>query len=269
VTWRLSAEQAERLSPGGAAQLLLALAALLGGDAIPGTLFTAAAACDYLAAAGASAVADPEHAWDAVLALERTGLLAINTASAPPLVWMSPAIAAQVQAATPPELSGQAVTAAADALVEIWPAVALQPWTVASLRSCAASLHQAVGYRLWAIGGPHPVLLRAGHSMDRARLTGPAATYWTELVTTSEKIEGPDDPATLTLASHLVRALLAAGQAAEAAKWSQRLLVGQLRTLGPNHPGTLTARVTHGRALVAADQARHARHCLGRGGFGL
>jgi tetratricopeptide repeat protein len=35
VTWRLSAEQAERLSPGPAAQRLLALAALLGGGPIP------------------------------------------------------------------------------------------------------------------------------------------------------------------------------------------------------------------------------------------
>ncbi len=47
VTWTLSAERAGRLLPGGAAQLLLALAALLDGHAIPGTVFTTPAVCAY------------------------------------------------------------------------------------------------------------------------------------------------------------------------------------------------------------------------------
>jgi hypothetical protein len=51
VTWILSAERAEQLSPGGATQPLLALAALLGGPAIPGPVFTAPATGKYLAEA--------------------------------------------------------------------------------------------------------------------------------------------------------------------------------------------------------------------------
>jgi tetratricopeptide (TPR) repeat protein len=258
VAWRLSAEQAERLSPGGAAWMVLVLAALLGGDAIPGTVFTAAAACEYLAAGGAPA--DAEHAWDTVPALARTGLLAIGADSEPAVVWMSPVVAAQVRAATTEEMSGQAVTAAADALMEAWPDDP-PPWLATALRSCASSVYQAGGERLWA-AGPHPLLLRAGQSMDSARLTGPALAYWNELATTSEKLLGPDNPTTLAIGGHLVQALLAAGRASSAVEWSQWVLAGQTRTLGPDHPGTLAARVSLGRALVAAGQPGHAVSAL-------
>jgi tetratricopeptide (TPR) repeat protein len=254
-TWRLSAEQAERLSPGGAVSMLLALAAFLGGDAIPVTVFTSPAACAYLAGGGAPA--DAGRAWDAVLALERTGLLAIGADSEPAVVWMSPVVAAQVQAATAEEVAGQAVTAATAALVEAWPEDP-QPWLAAGLRSCAASVHRAGGERLWAAGAPHPLLLRAGHSLDSARLTGPAVSYWRELATTSERLLGPGNPATLAVGSHLVRALLAAGQGAAAVEWSQWVLAGQNRTLGPDHPDTLAARVSLGRALAAAGQSGRA-----------
>jgi tetratricopeptide (TPR) repeat protein len=175
----------------------------------------------------------------------------------PAVVWMSRAVAAQVRAATPPELSGQAVDAAADALLQLWPDEP-QPSLATGLRSCVASLQQAGGERLWAAGTCHRLLLRAGHSMDNARLTGPAASYWSELATTSEKVLGSDNPGTLTIANHLIQALLAAGRAAEAVEWSQWVLGGQLRTLGPDHLDTLAARVNHGRALVAAGRARHA-----------
>jgi tetratricopeptide (TPR) repeat protein len=251
VTWRLSADQADRLVPGGAVTLVLTLAALLAGGAIPGTVFTAPATCGYLAAGGAPAVGDAEHAWDAVLALERTGLLAVNAGSDPAAVWLSPAVAAQVQAATPPELSGQAVDAAADALAEAWPEDP-QPWLAAALRSCVASLRQAGGDRLWAAGEPHPLLLRTGRSLDDARLTGPAASYWAELTATCDRLCGPDGPATVATGSHLARALLAAGHPSEAVTWAKWAVVGQTRDHGPSHPATLTAHLTLGQALTAA-----------------
>ena len=49
-------------------------------------------------------------------------------------------------------------------------------WTCSTRRpcaDCAASLHRAAGDLLWAPEA-HPVLLRAGQSLDDARLTGPA-----------------------------------------------------------------------------------------------
>jgi tetratricopeptide (TPR) repeat protein len=262
VTWRLSAEQAERLAPGGAPRLLLALAALLAGDAIPAATFIAPATCGYLAAAGAPAGADPGKAWAAVLALERTGLLVIGADGEPAVVRMSPAVTAQVQAATPGELSGQAMVAAADALLEAWPEDP-QPWLSSSLRSCAASLQHTAGDRLWAGGEVHPLLLRAGQSMDGARLTGPAASYWARLTATSDRIHGPDSPVTVTIGSHLARALLAAGHNSEAVTWSKWVVTRQTRAHGPGHPATLAARITHGRALTAAGRPGQAVTVLG------
>jgi hypothetical protein len=146
VTWRLSAEQAERL--------------------YPGTVFTTSAVGEYLTSCGAAA--GPQGAWDALLSLERTGLAAIDPASAPLIVWIYPVVAAQVRAAMPEEMLDRAVRAAAEALVEMWPANEPQPWSAADLRSCVTSLQQAAAERLWAADACPPVLLRAGNSMDAA-----------------------------------------------------------------------------------------------------
>jgi len=252
VTQSLSAEQAGRLSPGAGAGLLLAVAALLDGHVIPGTVLTTPAACRYLAGGGGAV--DPERAWDAVLSLERTGLLAIDPATAPPTVRMSPVVAAQVRSAMTEEMLGRAAVAAADALLQAWPDDEPQPWLAAGLRSCAASLQHAAGDRLWAADGCHPLLLRTGQSLDAARLTGPAAGYWTRLAAASDRILGSASPCTLMAGSQLARALLAAGQAADAVAWSQWVLAGRARMLGPDHPGAIAARVSLGRALVAAGQ---------------
>jgi tetratricopeptide (TPR) repeat protein len=263
VTWRLSAEQAERLSPGGAPQLILALTALLGGDAIPGTVFTTPASCEYLATAGAPAAAGPDHAWDGVLALERAGLLAIGPAGAPKVAWMNGAVAAGVRAATPEEMAGQAVRAAADALAETWPEREPQAWLASGLRSCAASLQASAGDTLWAAHQCHPLLVRAGRSLDSARLTGPAAAHWAQLAATSDRLFGPDSPATLAAGSHLARALLTAGHSAQAVAWAKWALSGQTRTHGPTHPATLAACLAFGHALAAAGRPNQAITVLG------
>jgi tetratricopeptide (TPR) repeat protein len=255
VTWIVSAEQAGRLSPGGGTQLLLALAALLDGHQIPATVFTTPAACAYLAEGGTPVA--PEDAWHAVFTLEQTGLLDIDAATVPPVVRMSRVVAAQVQAVIPEGTLDRAVRAAADALLEIWPAEEQQSWLAAGLRSCATSLQRAAGNRLWA-GQCHPLLLRAGRSLDSARLTGPAVSYWTELTSASERILGPSNPATLTAGSHLAHALLAAARAGEAVSWTQWALDGHTRLHGPDHADTLAARVSLGHATLAAGQAPRA-----------
>ena len=86
VTWRFSVEQADRLAPGGTVQPLLALAALLDGHGIPATVFSTQPAADYLAGSGAGGTgpAGPgERTRDALLVLERTGLLDIDTSVTP------------------------------------------------------------------------------------------------------------------------------------------------------------------------------------------
>jgi tetratricopeptide (TPR) repeat protein len=257
VTWLLSAERAEQLSPGGATALLLALAALLDGQAVPGPVFTTPAASKFLADTGAAGV-DADRAWQAVRALERTGLLTIDPSATPPVVRISRLVAVLVRAAMPEQMLERAAQAAAGALLEVWPHDEPQPWLAASLLSCAAALQHTAGDRLWTAESCHPLLRKAGHSIDAARLTGPAVRYWTQLAATSDRILGPDNPHTLTIGSHLARALLAAGQAAEAVAWWQWLAAGRTRVSGPDHPGTLAARVNLGRAMTAAGQPRDA-----------
>jgi tetratricopeptide (TPR) repeat protein len=257
VTWTISAEQAGRLAPGGAAQFLLAHAALLDGHAIPGLVFTAPATVEHLAHGDGSAV-DAHRAWEAVQALEHTGLLAIDPATTPPTIRISRALQEFVRPAMPEPMLDRAAQAAADALLQIWPEHETQPWQATSLRSCVTALRHTAGDRLWEAGACHRLLLRAGQSLDDARLTGPAADYWAQLTLTSDKILGSDHPATLTTGSRLARALLAAGQAGEAVAWSRWVADGRTRTLGCDHRATLATQVSLGHALTAAGQPDHA-----------
>ena len=96
---------------------------------------------------------DPQRAWSALLVLQRAGLVAVDAASAPPAVWVSPALQAAVRAVAPPDLLDRAARAAADALVQAWPQHQPRSWLAAALRSCAVSLRRAAGDALWAGGG--------------------------------------------------------------------------------------------------------------------
>jgi tetratricopeptide (TPR) repeat protein len=269
VTWAFSVEQADRQSPGGSAQSLLALAALLDGHGIPAAVFSTSAASEYLAGDGAGGQAEPgraqgpaeperardpaepERARGVLLAAERAGLLAIDLAGSPPMVRMSPVVQAAVRAAMPDGMLDRAARAAAGALLEVWPTNDRQAWLAAGLRSCAASLQQAAGDLLWA-GGGHSLLLRAGRSLDSARLTGPAVTYWRELAAASDRILGPGHPDTLQAGQRLVDAYLAAGQIAEAVSWFQWVLADRAHALGSDHPATIAARRNLGQAAMAA-----------------
>jgi hypothetical protein len=70
VTWTLAMECADELTPGGGAQLCLALAVLLGCQGIPEAVFSADAAAEFIAGAGGG-VADAGRARTALLSLQR------------------------------------------------------------------------------------------------------------------------------------------------------------------------------------------------------
>ena len=250
VTWTFSAEQADQLSP-RSGPALLAMAALLDGDGIPAEVFATQATYRYLTAKGAQP-ADRDLARAALLALERVGLLATGSARTP-TVRVNPVIQAAVQAAAPRDLLDQAARAAADALLETWPADERGAWSAEAFRSCAASLQRTAGDLLWE-GSCHPVLVRAGQSLDRAHLAGPAVGYWRELATVSEQVLGPGHADTLAAGRRLAQAHMAAGRSAEAVSWFQWALADRARTLGEDHPDTIAARFSLGRALLAADQ---------------
>lgn len=257
VTWTLCVDRADGLAGGRTAQFLLLLAALLDGHEIPGSFFAAQATCDYLAQDGGAQQADPQLAWNGVVNLERVGLLSIDSSGNSRAVRISTLVQEAVRAVIPEQVLDRAVRVAAAALLEIWPEQEPLPWLAGDLRSCAASLQRIAGKALWS-GGCHPLLMRAGQSLDNARLTGPAVAYWSGLAATSDRILGPGHPDTLQLMQRLAMAYLAAGRPDQAVPTFQRALADSAPALGPEHPAIAGLRIDLGRALVAAGEPRDA-----------
>jgi tetratricopeptide (TPR) repeat protein len=247
VTWVLCLERAESLLPGPLVRLMLVFLALLDGHGIPGAVFGAQALIAYLTAAG------PRQVWDVLLVLERAGLIGINRDVTPPTVLMSAPLQTAIKLAAPAEFQEPAARAAASALLEVWPAAEPQPWTAASLRANVASLQDSAADALWA-EGCHPLLVRVGRSLDEARLAGPAVDFWSDLAVRCDAKLTPGHPDTLAVAAQLAAAYLAAGNAAEAVQWYQRVVADRTRELAPGHPGILAARVSLGRALIMAGE---------------
>ena len=261
VTWTFSLGRAEQLA-GRSAQLLLALAAPLDGHGIPETILMTPAAGDFLARGG-DVPASSESARAALAALEQAGLLTVEPVTAPPTVQISPVLQAALRAAIPEGVRDQARRSVADALLQGWPEPEQPGWPASGLRSCVATLRRITGDRLWD-GGCHPVLVRAGDSLDRARLTGPAVDHWRDLATTSNRLLGGEHPDTVLAGQRLADAYLAAGRAADAIPWFQWFLDRLTRKLGPDHRDVIEARRRLGHALVAALQVPAAITVLDR-----
>ena len=265
VTWTLSLGQAESLLPGASVRLMLVLLALLDGHGIPGTIFSTPSVAAYLGGAVTpfSPSVDPKPAWDALLAIERGGLISVNRAVAPPTILMNSALQAAIRLAAPANVQDPAARTAASALLEAWPADEPQPWAADSLRVNAASLQNSAADVLWA-DGCHPLLLRAGRSLDGARLVGPAVEYWRDLATRCDTKLMPGHPDALVVAAHLAAAYLAAGYAGEAVHWYQRVLAERGRELAPGHPAIIAARVNLAKALIMAGEPADAVTVLQR-----
>jgi tetratricopeptide (TPR) repeat protein len=263
VTWAISAEQADRMAPDGSARALLSLAAFLDGRGIPRAVFETPAAAAYITTGAAEGGGGAARARAALRTAEQAGLLTIDTAADVALVRMSQVVQAAVRAELPGEEPGRAAIAAADALLEAWPEDEEPSWLARTCRLCTYILQRTAADLLWA-GGCHPVLLRAGHSLDRVRLIGPAVSYWNEIAEVSDRVLGRGHPDSLTARARLAEAYLVAGQVTEAVSWFRWVLTERVRVLGPDHPSAITARRDLGRALMAAAEFGEAAACLER-----
>jgi tetratricopeptide (TPR) repeat protein len=249
IAWALSVDHADLLSP-GTAHSLLALAALLDGDGIPGTVFSTTAVHEHSGVRGGHA-APRKAVQDGLAALEQAGLMTTDTSTTPPTLRMNWLVQAAARAAMPEAMLKGAATAAADALLETWPADDEPEWLARSLRSCTETLRRYSGALLWE-GGCHALLMRAGSSLDSARLTGPAVGYWQELATTSARLLGHDHPATVGINERLAQAYLAAGRSTESVELLEQLHGDRSRRAGPDHPGSVQAGRDLGFALLTA-----------------
>jgi tetratricopeptide (TPR) repeat protein len=258
LTWTLSLARAESLRPGPSVRLMLALVALLDGHGIPGAVFATSAVATYLGGAATpfSAVADPKPAMDTLLATEQAGLISVDRNPGhpgPPAVLISSVVQAAIRLAAPAEVQELAARAAASALLEAWPAYEPEPWTADRMRANAAGLHDSAADVLWA-DGCHPLLLRAGQSLDQARLAGPAVAYWRDLAARCDTKLEPGHPDARVVAVRLAAAYLAAGDPGEAVLWYRRVLAEQDRDLAPGDPAIAPVRAGLARALIVAGQ---------------
>jgi tetratricopeptide (TPR) repeat protein len=251
VTWTLCVDHADQLMPGGSAQSCLAIAAMLDGHGVPASVFAAPAACSYISGSSAATPHAMEQAGMALSVLDQAGLISLDRRTEPSIVRMSPILQRAVRAAMSPEMLEQAARASATALLEAWPSPETDPLLGQSLRASASCLRRATGGLLWS-DGCHPLLLRAGQSLDDASLTGPSVDYWTELTAIGDQVFGPGHPESMVSVERLAGAFVTAGRVGEAVSWYQRVTAEWGKAYGPDHPRTLAARVRLGRVLVTA-----------------
>ena len=257
ATWTLSLDRADYLTQGDLAWPTLAFIALLGGDGIPAAVLTSQAASEYLCGGRVTGQAAQTRVQATLDNLARAGLITLGTDGEPPTVRLHSLTRAAIRQVIPGALAEQAAGVAADALVQAWPDGNLPPLTAQAMRACATALQRSAGELLWS-PQPHPLLIRAGESLDRARLTGPAVSYWRAMTDTSARLLGPGHARTLEASDHFAAALAAAGRPADAIALYQHGLTERSRLLGWDHADALTARARLAAACLAADRQAEA-----------
>lgn len=253
ATWSLALDRAEQLSAAGLAGLMLTLVALLDGSGIPAAVLTSGAACGYVCGSQVPAAAAQGQLRSVLGNLARVGLISIDADSPARTIRMHGLVQAVIRQVISPAALEPAVRAAADALLSAWPADDQPPLLAAAMRACTSALHRSAGELLWS-PQCHPVLLRAGQSLEAARLAGPALGYWRALAGTSTRILGPADPGTLSVRDRLAASFEAADRPADAISVFRADLAERERALGPRHADALAARSRLAGACLAAQQ---------------
>ena len=250
----LALEFADQLAPAGLARPMLALISMLDSGGIPGAVLTSPAACAFLTRFRGAPV-DDLQARTAVHALGRLGLVTVDTTSAARTVRVHELVQAAARAGLSTAECDQAARAAADAVFQAWPqGAAVPPSFDQALRDCTARLRQIAGVLLWA-PECHPVLLRAGQSLDDAGLAGPAICYWQAMVDIGRPTLGATHANTIFACDRLAAAYDAAGRSVEAIPVYERVLAERERGLGTAHPDTLATRNSLARAYSGAGRA--------------
>ena len=256
-TWAVATEYAEQIPPAGLARPALALVAMLDPNGTPGAVLTSQAACAYLTRYRRGAPVDDLQARAVLYNLARAGLVSIDTTSAARTVRIHSLVQATVQQNLTAAEGDEAARAAAEALLQVWPRDDVPASFEQALRDCTARLHEVAGRVLWT-PECHPVLLRAGRSLEAAALAEPAIRYWQSLLETSKAELGPSHANTLLARERLGAAYEAAGRSNDAVNAYQDLLTERQRILGTTHPDTVAARASLARAYRSAGQAQEA-----------
>lgn len=255
ATWSLAAECAHELTPAGLAWPALALAAMLDRNGIPGAVLTSPSASGYICGQpstegglGGGLPPASSAAQNAVRAainnLAQAGLVTIDPGSAVRTVRLHATVQAAVRAWLPRADLEQMVVTAADALLETWPEHDTTPHLDQALRDCTAELRtidDALQNPLWKPEA-HPLLFRAGTSLEASRLTNSAIGYWQAMVATTTRLLGTAHANAVAARDRLAASYELAGMSGEAIAVFQVALHDRERNQGPEHPETIAAR---------------------------
>jgi tetratricopeptide (TPR) repeat protein len=258
AAWSISVDQADSAVPADQARAALALIALLDSGGTPAAVLTSPAACDYVLGRAATGTPADESRVRGVLGrLSQLGLVTLSPEVAARTVRMHSLVQSTARQVIPPAMLNVTAAAAASALLQAWPHGDHDPLVAQALRDCTASLHRAAADLLWTPEA-HPVLLRAGQSLDRAGLPSLAVSYWRAMVGTGTRILGPGHASTLLARDHLAAACEAAGRPQDAVAALEVSVAERERTLGRDHPGSLSARSSLAHAHLAAGRLDYA-----------
>jgi tetratricopeptide (TPR) repeat protein len=252
ATWSLAAECAHELAPTGLAWPTLVLAAMLDHHGVPGSVLTSPAACGYITGRPSTAnAADQVTVRAAINNLAQAGLVTIDPGSAVRTVQLHASVQAAVRAYLPAADREQVMVTAADALLQTWPDPVEQPDLEQALRDCAATLRASDGGLLWKPEA-HPLLFRAGLSLEQSRLSDAAIAYWKSMVATSTRLLGGDHANAVAARDRLAAAYEAAGMSSDAVSVFQIALAEREQNLGPEDSETIDARAHLAHALQSA-----------------
>ena len=260
ATWSIAAECAHELPPTGLAWPTLVVAAMLDHHGVPGAVLTSPAACSYIAGRPSTAGGpDQTVVRAAINNLAQAGLVTIDPASPARTVQMHASVQAAVRAYLPAADLEQVVLAAADALLETWPDGDAGPdrgqheqaRLEQALRDCASALRVADGGMLWKPEA-HPLLFRAGMSLEHGRLSDAAIAYWKSMVATSTRLLGTGHANAVVARDRLAAAYEAAGRSADAIAVFQTALADRERNQGAEHAETIAARSHLAHAYASA-----------------
>jgi tetratricopeptide (TPR) repeat protein len=255
VTVALSIDAADALPPAGLALPLLRVLALLDPDGIPQPLITSKPVMGYLGIE-ADQQMDAEAALAALVRLNLATLIP-PTPDGVGLVRMHALMQRVTRDGTAPDLLASATTAAAQALVTIWPETERDTQLGHALRANTMAMRRYGDDHLWQPDA-HPLLFRAGRSLIEAGLLTPAISYWNNLITQSATRLGRDHRDTLASAANLAQAYLRAGQLPVAITLLRHVLTKREGLLGPDHLTTVLSRSGLARAVEEAGQLTEA-----------
>jgi tetratricopeptide (TPR) repeat protein len=249
VTWSLSVDAADNLTPAGLARPLLELASVLDANGAPAGAFTARAALNWLthARTGSGATGRPWQEIDS--GLVRQGLHCLRRLSLVNTDANAVRVHRLVQRATREGLDRERlrdlVWAAADSLLDIWPDAEPDPSLTRMLRANADALSQHDPDILWQ-PQRHPLIFRHADSLaDSGNASDAIATY-EQILAQAARCFGPDDADTFKARCEVARLRGMTGNPAEAVEQLRRLAVDQIRALGADHPDVFTTRANLG-----------------------